>query len=475
MWCGEKRKRTGSHFFISAFAIAAIILPSVTVAFTPSFVEGQVAGFVFTTDPQTIEVGAVSGQITLQAQDIGGTSVNIPQTTCLSFYTASAQGQFSSSATNWSSVSVLTMNKNSANRSFFYKDTAGGTYALRVKIAFKPVEVSSSCASWPLDQWSIQWTVTQNITIGNAPQGGVSGTSTAATSEQSTNSGNSTDESAVMPPPPKVFADGGSDRTVIVGADTEFKARAYDGKKNIIDFSHFHWNFGDGSTADMATVLHHFDYPGRYIVVLDVPEEKDSVPDQIIVTVEPMKLTLSFLPDGGVAIENRAGRTLDLSRWIVRSLGRSFTIPERTLVLANSPLRISQRTLGFSSGANVELAYPNGVFAVGTAPTPVSTSTPALVSAVVPPTQQVIENKIESQMLISQDEDIPFEQPDVSTATTEATSSQVAAAEAGATDSSSMWWFGAVGIAGLAAGSLALARRFGKKEWDIIEESDRAV
>jgi len=296
----------------------------------------------------------------------------------------------------------------------------------------------------------------------------------ATSTEQNVNASNSSSDS-VMPPPPKLFADGGSNRTVIVGADTEFKARAYDEKKNLIDFSRFHWNFGDGSVSDVATILHRFEYPGRYVVVLDMPEEKDAVPDQIIVTVEQMKLALSLMQDGGVTIENRAGRTLDLSRWIIRSMERTFTIPERTFILAGSSLRISPRTLGFSSGADVELAYPNGAAAVSTAPTPAPTSTPpAPLPAVVPRAQNRGENPGgASRAFVSDEESVPAEELEIVASTTLEESTQAAGAAAGLSGMSPKWWFGALGIAGLAAGSLALARRYGRKEWDIIEENPK--
>lgn len=297
-----------------------------------------------------------------------------------------------------------------------------------------------------------------------------SDTDAATTTDQGTSSRNGSGD-PIAPPPPKVFADGGSDRTVIVGADTEFRARAYDQKKNSIDFSSFHWNFGDGSTADTGTVLHRFDYPGRYVVVLDIPEEKDSVSDQVIVTVEPMKLVLSLMSDGGVAVENRAGRTLDLSRWIIRSMGRAFTVPDRTFVLANTTLRISQRTLGFSGGSEIELAYPNGVKALGLAPEP--TSVPILSPAVTETSAPAAEEP--QRTSTSQEDRQTPEEPAApvvdteSTSALEATSSQIAAAGISTGSSSRVWWLGAFGIAGLAAGSLALARRYGKKEWDIEE------
>lgn len=298
--------------------------------------------------------------------------------------------------------------------------------------------------------------------------------SSATTAGQSSSGNSSAD--AIMPPPPKVVADAGSDRTVIVGADTEFKARAYDEKKNVITFSHFLWNFGDGSTSNAAVVSHHFDYPGRYVVVLELPDEPDASADQVVVTVEPMKLALSLMQDGGVAIENRAGRTLDLSRWMVRSMSRTFTIPERTFILAGSSLRISPKTLGFASGADVELAYPGGASALRIAP-PESTSTPSVaLEAAAPRAQHPSESGgAKNTAPAPQREDPAVEEVDIATSPEQRAPEQTASAASTWSGSSPKWWLGVLGVAGLAAGSIVFARRFGKKEWDIIEENDGAV
>lgn len=457
--CGKTRR--GSNGFL--FCLAAT-----TIIFFPFGASAQVANFVFVTDPQAIVPGAVSEQITVQAQAVGGTSANVPQTACFSLDTSSAQGQFSSSATVWNPVVVLTMNKNTANRSFYYKDTQEGTHTLTVRVALKPEDESRSCASWPIGEWNISWTATQNITIGTVPASSDSDTSIATGTVQSVSSGNSSGDS-VMRPPPTVFADGGGDRTVIVGADTEFRARAYDEKKNIIDFARFHWNFGDGTVSEAATVMHRFEYPGRYVVVLDMPEEKDAVADQIIITVERVELVLSLMEGGGVTIENRAGRTLDLSRWAVRSMGRTFTIPQRTFVLAGSSLRISERTLGFSSGSDVELAYPNGASALGIAPAGPTSTSAALPQVVVSRTYVSRTADAEGDRTSASEQVRPvIEDPAITTSTEQIASTQMASAALSGT--SAKWWLGVIGVAGLAAGSLALARRYGKREWDIEED-----
>ena len=287
----------------------------------------------------------------------------------------------------------------------------------------------------------------------------------ATTSTQSAGAGNGLGDS-IMPPPPKMVADAGSDRTVIVGADTEFKARAYDDKKNLITFSHFHWNFGDGSTSDAAVVSHHFDYPGRYVVVLELPDEPDASADQAVVTVERMMLALTLLPDGGIAVENQAGRTLDLSRWLVRSRGQSFIIPSRTMVLANATLRIPQRILGFAGGPDVELAYPNGEHALGLAPEPAPSAPEETV------TVEVMAAPKKSAPPQSSVEDTFAPMPDTEQpASTSLAETASAAAALGNTDSPSsrLWWYGALGMAAVAASSLVVARRYGKREWDITE------
>ena len=457
-----------------AFIIAALTF----VFLCPTSAGAQVVNFVFTTDSQTIQMGVVSEQITIQAQGAGGTSVNIPLTVCLSLNSTSPQGQFSSNATNWNPISVLTMNKNTANKNFYYKDTQTGTQTLTVKAALKPESENRSCASWPLEEWNMQSTATQSISVGAASPEGSAGPVAATSSNQTTttSSGQTAVSSYVPPPETELFADGGENRTVIVGADTEFRGRAYNRKKETVDRTRFVWNFGDGSTAEGPTVSHHYDYPGKYAVVLTIANGTNSAGDKIIVVAEQARLAFSILPDGSVSIENMAGRDLDLSRWIVRQLGRDFILPDDSIILAGSSMRISQKTLGFWSGSSAELTYPNGVVALHAGErTGDSTSPPPLVAS----SKQAISSTppIAPAGLV---EETPIVEPEVIEATKESahapapdedatTSSQVAAV--GSTSNSSLlWWLGALALGVLASGAIVFAKRFGRNEWDIIEE-----
>lgn len=126
---------------------------------------GDVSQFVFTTGPQTIKPNEISGTLSIQAQDSGGNSVKIPQTGCIRLETTSLAGQFSSNGENWNPVNVLTMNKNTANRNFYYKDSSTGNYKMTVNIALRPTEETRTCASWPIEEWGTKWTLAQNISV----------------------------------------------------------------------------------------------------------------------------------------------------------------------------------------------------------------------------------------------------------------------------------------------------------------------
>lgn len=163
----------------------------------------------------------------------------------------------------------------------------------------------------------------------------------------------------VSPPTPEIFADAGENRTVIVGADVKFVARAYDRDKEIINYAKFLWNFGDGSVDRGPVVMHNFAYPGRYTVGLVIQNDEFRTQSRITVEALPASTTLSALPGGGIAIQNLSGRDLDLSFWKIGQGSSEFVLPEHSVVLKDSALNISAPTLGFAA-AGAELRYPNG-------------------------------------------------------------------------------------------------------------------
>src|SRR3989338_10289609 len=455
---------------------------TLAVLLFPFAASAQVAQFAFTTSPQNVAPNTVSEIVTIQAQDSTGSSVSLTQTACLHFSSTSSNGQFSSSATNWTPVSALTMNKSTANKNFYHKDSIEGTHKLSVQIALRPESETNPCASWPTAEWNIQWTITQDIVIASA-QSGSGGTGSETQNQTTTTTTTSTNTPAptssyVAPPEPQIFADAGDNRTVIVAADTEFLGRAYNRKKETISSRiRFLWNFGDGKTAEGQSVLHHFEYPGRYAVVLNIAENMDAASDRLIVTAEPARLSFTAFPDGSVIIENDAGRDLDLSGWIVRSFGRSFVMPKDSIILAGEALRIGEKTLGFRSSPETELDYPNGVLALhaGTASGDSSPAEPNPPAAPAPasPAAPAASALVSSSAAAGQAED---NSPPEAAAVEEmsASSSQAAAVGDAVSDSGGayLWWFGAMCLAIVAGGAVVAARHAKKGEWDIVEEKE---
>ncbi|QQG37907.1 MAG: lamin tail domain-containing protein [Candidatus Kaiserbacteria bacterium] len=286
--------------------------------------------------------------------------------------------------------------------------------------------------------------------------------------------------SYVPPPLPQLFAEAGDDREVIVAADTEFTGFAYNREGTVIETNvRYLWNFGDGSTAEGASVLHHYAYPGRYVVVLSIAENKESAADRFVVSAQPAHISFSALPDGGVSIENDSGKDLDLSYWIIRSFGQSFTLPESTVVLAGETLRIPQKTLKFWSGSSALLQYPNGTTALaagqqsGEAIVPPASSMHAEAPATAPklPAEPawltVGESSARDETTIPEVDEAPNPPEIVAGAPPE--TAAVSAA------SSMPWWLGAFAIATFGAGAAFLARRSAKREWNIIEEGSETV
>lgn len=299
-------------------------------------------------------------------------------------------------------------------------------------------------------------------------------TEEAATSTPSTQS--SQQSTYIAPPATPLFADGGDDRTVIVGADTDFFGRAYNRKQEIIDQVRFAWNFGDGTTAEGAAISHHYEYPGKYAVVLTIVQNRSAASDFIVVEAEPAKLGFLVNSDGSVSIENHAGRDLNLSRWGIKSYSRTFVLPEDSVVLKGVSLRISAKTLGFSVGQQTELLYPNGLRALSAGERAAETvAVPPLIDQKVFATEQPTKPKTKSapakKKPVIKVKTADADAVEDTAVALQATSSQLASAGM----STGYWWLGAIGFAGVAFAGAAAAKRYRTREWKIIEQNDEGV
>src|SRR3989338_2497135 len=329
----------------------------------------DISQVVFTTNSQTIKPNEISEIITVQTQDANGNYATSTQTACLELTTNSSTGEFSSSNTKWNPVKILTMSKGSANRNFYYKDSATGNYDLSVKISLKP-EGKPACTEWPKEEWDIKWNVKQNIIVSSS-------FSSASSQENQSSSANSSSSSSFATEViasgsvaynyknEQIFAKAGEDKTAVAGADVVLEGNALGFKKEPLLNARYLWNLGDGSYKEGKNIRHIYKYTGNYIAVLIVSsgDISTSASDRINIKVIPNELRIIETKNEFIKLKNKSGVILDVSGWFLKSGGVIFKFPDYSLVAANSELMISSDVskLKFASDDFLaEILYPNG-------------------------------------------------------------------------------------------------------------------
>lgn len=326
------------------------------------FAQTAPAGIVFTNEPQTIISGGISETITIQVQDSSGALFKLPSTGCISL-SSSAAGEFSSSVTNWSAVSVLTMNKNSANRNFYYRSSVSGTQTLTARLALKPTEETRSCANWPISEWPTGWTTSQKITIEGS---GVESPPSQPT-PFSKGGGSEAGGGFSAEPVPSLLVKPSGPLTAIVGADAEFSAQVFGTKKEKIENARVIWSFGNGATREGNKVRYAYTIPGSYAVIVSAASGELSGYARILVKAVSPEITISRVssgPDGFIEIENKSGAELDISGWGIASGVILFAIPERTFLLPKTKVAFPASATGvFVVNNDARLLFPNGKLA----------------------------------------------------------------------------------------------------------------
>src|SRR3989344_3604686 len=253
--------------------------------FAPSAVLAQVAQIVFTTEPQVTKPGELSGPITIQTQDSTGASYKTTETIDLEFGSTSGTGEFLGSTGN---AVTKTMSKNTSNRTFYYRDSASGSFTISVKAMGR-------------DSREI-WNANQKITVSsggesNDSSGEVLGTDTGSSSSVSSQSATS---GAVAP----LYATLSSQLEISAGADrltspgSPISLQAFIKKNSTSNQSlDFSWSFGDGNTGQGGLVTHMYKYPGEYAVVLNAKAGNTFAVSRLKVRVAVSDVVLS-LGDG---------------------------------------------------------------------------------------------------------------------------------------------------------------------------------
>lgn len=283
--------------------------------------------------------------------------------------------------------------------------------------------------------------------------------------------------------------DAGGNRTVIVGADTLFKAIARDAGGRTVE-AQYKWNFGDGTSMDGRDITHRFEYPGRYAVVLEVVSRQGArATEQITVSVESLQVAFKTLSDGGVVIENLATRDIDLSEWQVAQYPFAFKLPQNTVILRGGSIRLSSTKLGFRSTIATVLSYPDGRVALKASSGEILMNAGESDSSTVSTSKTPSTSRASARSYAEENTE-SAEQPSSQSSSSKSvsvheevlnnssSSPQVAAATAALVSGGStslLLWGGALAIVGLGALAVFATRRSrskGYKGWTIIEDEE---
>ena len=308
--------------------------------FYPALASSQIAKFVFTTEPQTINPGELSGAMTIQAQDVNGEKTNTTETIDLEFSSTSSTGEFLNASGN--PVSTV-MAKNTANRTFYYRDSTTGIYTLKVKAVGRDSGET--------------WEVFQNITVG--------ATSSTTSSSSGSEAAPAPNAGWVEEEEKKFTAVINSAPSGIAGADFVFEGRLNGENGKEVQAERYFWSFGDGAWKDGKKVAHAFVFPGKYQVSFSAKITGRSISAYREIDIFENKLAVIDAKGGEhswIKLSNGASQRLNLAGWILRESGQDFYFPEETYLLPKAFLTIAEEVSGLKlgPGGEIQLLYPNG-------------------------------------------------------------------------------------------------------------------
>lgn len=166
-----------------------------------------------------------------------------------------------------------------------------------------------------------------------------------------------------FPVEPQIFSFAGDDRTVTVGADTEFKGRAVGLEGKPLTGARFVWSFGDGGRKEGQSVLYHYRYPGTYTVALEVSSGEYTAIDRVTVAAREADIAITEATSEVITLANYGDYELNLSWWILESGTAAFMLPEHTLILSEHEIQLPGTITGLRPAQKEDLVlkYPNGI------------------------------------------------------------------------------------------------------------------
>jgi len=309
----------------------------------PVFCYAQVSKIVFTTDPQTILPSVLSSPITIQTQDSAGSLYQTPETIDLEFISTSATAEFLGST---GSPTTKTMSKNTANRTFYYRDSSVGTFTITINAKGRDSGTT--------------WSANQVVTISNSSS---TSTTTSTTEESATTNQSSSDSSDQSSSPSahysaipisdletelKFEVSAGRNRLGTTGSPLEFKVET---NVKYTRGNIFKWNFGDGAIGYGVALSHVYEYPGEYAVVLNTSFPEGEAVSRVNVKIIEPELVIVLATPERVEIRNN-------SKYEVSLFGRALVAGDQVFAFHQDTIIKTGQSVSF--GSKVTGLYATG-------------------------------------------------------------------------------------------------------------------
>lgn len=344
------------------------ILLLLTIPFVSFASTANISKVVFTTDPQTVLPNEISGAITVQLQNSGGTEEKLDSTADVTFESTSGTGEFLGST---GKVITKTMSTGSANKTFYYRDSVEGMYMITVTVKSRT--------------GSGEWKESQSVVVGKGSTGdnkndsdtkgdGNNATTTDdgsndvgdnvdVTVSTKTSSHGSSKKLSIYSKKSSIKVGAGRARTVLVNTPIYFEPETSETYKNSKSKKgDFIWSFGDGSSTYGRSVKHMYYFPGEYNVVLNTHQFGEEIVARTKVTVvEPSVDIVNVVTGdhGYVEIKNNSSSEVNINGWNIQSGKRKYMIADDTIINPRSSIKIPNKVLMFDPIDQVSFVFPN--------------------------------------------------------------------------------------------------------------------
>ena len=315
----------------------------ILLALLPAISHAQVSKIVFTTEPQTVRPGEISGTITIQLQDSVGSSYKTTETVDVEFLSSSASGEFLSPSSD--NAVTKTISTGSANKNFRYRDSTNGTFTMTVKATGR-----TSGDIWNANQViAISDSVSTSTTTATTTEEVI--TANPSSNQGSSSYGSSSAHYSAAPLSslkilPGFEVSAGRDRLGTVGSPLEFKVET---NIEYTNNSIFVWNFGDGREGGGEVVSHTYMYPGEYVLMLNVAGPRGKAVSRVNIKIVNPELAITNISRERIEISNNSKSEASLFGRALVTKDKVFAFPRDTIIKAGQKISFSANVTGLDT------------------------------------------------------------------------------------------------------------------------------